>query len=69
MMNCEHCKSLIRCPLEKQFVKTKVVKKCDEYELDECCENCVFYDNDRNDQPCCGCIDFENFVESEDEEE
>ena len=47
----------------------KVFKNCDEYELDECCENCVFYDNDRNDQPCCGCIDFENFVESEDEEE
>lgn len=26
-----------------------------------CCETCNYYDNDRNDQPCCSCNDFNNW--------
>lgn len=22
----------------------------------KCCENCVYYDNDKYDQPCCSCV-------------
>ena len=29
------------------------------------CENCVYYDTDRKDQPCCSCADMCNFEESE----
>ena len=25
------------------------------------CENCVYYDTDRTDQPCCSCVDWCNF--------
>lgn len=25
------------------------------------CENCVYYDTDRTDQPCCGCVGGCNF--------
>lgn len=31
----------------------------------KCCENCVYYDTDRTDQPCCCCVDGRNFEESE----
>ena len=27
----------------------------------KCCENCVYYDTDRTDQPCCSCVDWCNF--------
>ena len=29
------------------------------------CENCRYYDTDRQDQPCCGCVDGCNYEESE----
>ena len=25
------------------------------------CEDCVFYDEQQTEQPCCGCVDFVNF--------
>ena len=25
------------------------------------CENCVYYDTERTDQPCCSCVDWCNF--------
>lgn len=31
------------------------------------CENCVYYDTDRTDQPCCSCVQFENWEMMEDE--
>lgn len=27
----------------------------------KCCENCVYYDTDRTDQPCCSCVGGRNF--------
>lgn len=32
------------------------------------CENCVYYDTDRTDQPCCSCIGFENWESEVDTE-
>lgn len=29
------------------------------------CETCQYYDTDRQDQPCCGCVDGCNYEESE----
>lgn len=34
------------------------------YIVERSCESCVYYDTDRNEQPCCYCIDGENFEES-----
>jgi hypothetical protein len=33
------------------------------------CENCAFYGEDANEQPCCYCIDADCFEEQEEEEE
>ena len=27
----------------------------------KCCENCVYYDTERTEQPCCSCVDGSNF--------
>lgn len=32
------------------------------------CENCVYYDMNRQDQPCCSCIGFENWESEVDTE-
>ena len=32
----------------------------DDYE-EENCETCAYYDTDKNDQPCCSCVDWENW--------
>jgi hypothetical protein len=32
------------------------------------CETCVYYDTDRNDQPCCGCCGGVNYEEVDDNE-
>lgn len=29
------------------------------------CETCVYYDNDKDEQPCCSCFDGVNHTESE----
>lgn len=29
--------------------------------MEKCCESCVYYDTDRNDQPCCSCVGGCNF--------
>lgn len=29
--------------------------------MKKCCENCVYYDTERTDQPCCSCVDWYNF--------
>lgn len=39
----------------------------EDMKMGKCCENCLYYDTDRNDQPCCNCTGFENWEESEDE--
>jgi hypothetical protein len=31
------------------------------------CETCAYYDTDRDDQPCCGCVDGVNYERREDE--
>lgn len=28
------------------------------------CESCTYYDTDRNDQPCCGCVESVNYERS-----
>ena len=36
--------------------------------VEKCCENCVYYDTDRTDQPCCSCVggcNFESEVDTE----
>lgn len=33
--------------------------------MKKCCENCVYYDTDRTDQPCCNCVNACNYEESE----
>lgn len=38
----------------------------DDYEEQDC-ETCVYYNTDRDDQPCCGCIDWENWERCKDE--
>lgn len=35
----------------------------------ERCEKCAFHDELANEQPCCGCVDFINFMEDEYAEE
>ena len=35
---------------------------------DGSCETCIHYDTDLDDQPCCGCVDGENWEGCEDEE-
>ena len=32
----------------------------DDY-VEEECETCSYYNTDRNDQPCCSCVDYENW--------
>ena len=34
----------------------------------KCCENCVYYDTDRTDQPCCSCVGGCNFESESDTE-
>ena len=34
--------------------------------VEKCCENCVYYDTDRTDQPCCSCDNWVNFEEIQD---
>ena len=34
----------------------------------KCCENCVYYDTDRTDQPCCNCQNFLNWKEQKENE-
>lgn len=29
--------------------------------MDKSCKTCIYYDTDRNDQPCCSCVDWENW--------
>ena len=29
--------------------------------IDECCETCVYYNTDKDDQPCCSCVDGKNW--------
>ncbi len=28
------------------------------------CETCIYYDTDKDDQPCCSCVEGENYEES-----
>ena len=35
----------------------------DDY-IEEDCETCMYYNTDKNDQPCCSCIDWENWEKS-----
>lgn len=28
-----------------------------------CCETCIYYDNDWDDQPCCACDNYDNWEE------
>lgn len=30
-----------------------------------CCENCIYYDNDLDDQPCCACQNYINWEENQ----
>ena len=32
----------------------------DDYEEQDC-DTCMYYDTDRNDQPCCSCVNWENW--------
>ena len=32
---------------------------------EKCCETCLYYGTDRDDQPCCSCVDHENYEEGE----
>ena len=36
--------------------------------MEKCCENCVYYDCDRQDQPCCSCVGGCNFESEGDTE-
>lgn len=38
-------------------------------ELEKCCENCMYYDTYRKEQPCCGCVAFVNWEEAVDNAE
>lgn len=33
--------------------------------MEKCCENCVYYDTERTDQPCCSCVGGCNYEENE----
>lgn len=35
--------------------------------IEKCCENCLYYNTDPTDQPCCSCVQFENWEMMEDE--
>ena len=38
------------------------MRKEDEGEMKQAkCEDCVYYDELKTEQPCCGCVDFVNF--------
>ena len=37
----------------------------DDY-VEQDCDTCAYYDTDRNDQPCRGCVDWENWERCED---
>ena len=30
-----------------------------------CCETCLYFDSGKDDQPCCGCVGFENYEEGD----
>ena len=73
MATCRDCKNYKDCN-ENQKIKIEVflgepiakpcnyVKQiCHRYTPKESCENCVYYDTDRQDQPCCGCVNGLNF--------
>ncbi len=32
--------------------------------MEICCETCLYYDSGKEDQPCCFCVDHENYEES-----
>ena len=32
----------------------------DDY-VEQDCDTCAYYDTDKSDQPCCGCVDWENW--------
>ena len=34
-------------------------------DTEKCCENCVYYEKDKTDQPCCSCVGGCNYEESE----
>ena len=38
----------------------------DDYEEQDC-DTCAYYDTDRKDQPCCSCVDWENWERCKDE--
>ena len=38
----------------------------DDY-IEQGCDTCAHYDTDRKDQPCCSCVDWENWERYEDE--
>ena len=38
----------------------------DDYEEQDC-DTCAYYDTDRSDQPCCSCVDWENWERCKDE--
>ena len=38
----------------------------DSYEEQDC-DTCAHYDTDRNDQPCCSCVDWENWERCKDD--
>jgi hypothetical protein len=58
-----------RC-VELQKEKKKLNKEIEKMKkrMENMCENCVYYDTDRNDQPCCNC-NGENYEKCEVEEE
>ena len=39
----------------------KIGKQVEGVVMEKCCENCVYYDTERTDQPCCSCVDWCNF--------
>lgn len=41
----------------------KIIKDCDKD-----CDNCVFYDEDRDNQPCCYCYGYSNWEKGESED-
>jgi hypothetical protein len=50
------------------FALLSVSKEENQFKIEnKCCENCVYYDTDRTDQPCCCCVNTCNF-EKESEE-
>ena len=33
------------------------------------CEDCVYFDNEKDERPCCGCVDGVNYEEFDDKNE